>query len=90
MSAPSYQELADVLVALTEHVISNLNYPGNEFVTCYTYGKKIPPVYRNAMKLRSQLGKEKIVEVSETRCSNCFKPFMNCDCAVERKKKARR
>lgn len=54
---PSYDELANALIKLVEHNVSNLTRcAGTQFINCFTYPfGKFPAVYKRAMKLRERL-----------------------------------
>ena len=59
---PSYQELAQLVVDLTRHNISNLHMPQDWwFVNCYTYSGKIPEIYQRAIKAHDSLIGGKVV-----------------------------
>jgi hypothetical protein len=57
---PTYQELATLLIELTEKNIANIGSNGefphpHTFVCCHTYGKEIPNHWRKAIKYRHLL-----------------------------------
>jgi hypothetical protein len=59
---PSYSDLAQLLVKLTEMNVANLDNPDNMFVSCFAFGSEFPDLWLEAMKLRRQFIASKIAK----------------------------
>ena len=61
---PSYQDLADLVVELTEVNISGLGGK-HPRVSCFTYGTKMPPHWQHAIEARKALLDQHVVQRSK-------------------------